>query len=319
MKKNILITGAAGFIGFHLLKKISKNKNYHITIIDNFSRGKKDLEFVNLIKKKKNIKIKKIDLTTKFVLEENYSHIFHLAAIVGVENVKKNPIKTFNTNLISTLNILKAFEGRKKKPIIIFFSTSEVYQPLLDKNKLKFPTTENQNFIYPSSFNPRQSYYLSKFFSETIIQLSNFKYIIYRPHNIYGPRMGYSHVIPELTIKFKDNKKKIDVFSPHHKRSFCFIDDAISLILGSCFKIKSLNKVLNLGNMEEEVKIIDLVKKMKKILNSNKKLNLKGNTFGSPTRRFPDTSRIRKIKKIKKFTPLIDGLKKTITWYEKNY
>ena len=53
MKKNILITGAAGFIGFHLLKKISKNKNYHITIIDNFSRGKKDLEFVNLIKKKK--------------------------------------------------------------------------------------------------------------------------------------------------------------------------------------------------------------------------------------------------------------------------
>ena len=131
--------------------------------------------------------------------------------------------------------------------------------------------------------------------------------------------MGYSHVIPELTIKFKDNKKKIDVFSPHHKRSFCFIDDAISLILGSCFKIKSLNKVLNLGNMEEEVKIIDLVKKMKKILNSNKKLNLKGNTFGSPTRRFPDTSRIRKIKKIKKFTPLIDGLKKTITWYEKNY
>lgn len=53
MKKKILITGAAGFIGFHLLKEISKNNNFEITVIDNFSRGKKDFEFNNLLKKKK--------------------------------------------------------------------------------------------------------------------------------------------------------------------------------------------------------------------------------------------------------------------------
>ena len=56
--KKILITGAAGFIGFHLLKEISKNNNFEITVIDNFSRGKKDIEFNNLLKKK-NIKVKK--------------------------------------------------------------------------------------------------------------------------------------------------------------------------------------------------------------------------------------------------------------------
>ncbi len=317
MKKNILVTGAAGFIGFNLLKEISKNSNFNITILDNFSRGKKDNEFISLLKKKKNIKIKKIDLTKKFLINQNFSYIFHLAAIVGVKNVKKDIVKTFDTNLSSTLNLLNAFKDKKKKPVFIFFSTSEIYQPLLDKNKLKFPTKEKQNFIYPSSFNSRQSYYLSKFFSEIILQISNFNYVIYRPHNIYGPRMGYSHVIPELISKFK-TKDKIEVFSPNHKRAFCYIDDAIKLILGSCFKKVSLNKIFNIGNMNEEIRIIDLVKKIKKILNSKKNLKLKENTLGSPIRRVPDTREIQKICKLKKFSNLNEGLIKTISWYEKN-
>lgn len=317
MKKKILITGAAGFIGFHLLKEISKNNNFEITVIDNFSRGKKDFEFNNLLKKKRNIKVKKMDLTKSFKIIENYTHIFHLAAIVGVQNVQKNPIKTFDTNLISTLNILKAFENKKNKPLFIFFSTSEVYQPLLDNKKLKFPTSEKQKFTYPTLFNSRQSYYLSKFFSEIILQLANFKYIIYRPHNIYGPRMGYSHVIPELFLKFSNNKLKVDVFSPYHKRAFCYIDDAIKLIVGSCFKKRSLNKVFNIGNMKEEVKIVDLVKKIKKILNSKKNFYLRKNTLGSPFRRIPDTKKIQKIVKIKNFISLNEGLKKTISWYQK--
>ena len=121
MKKNILITGAAGFIGFHLLNKISENSNFKITVLENFFRGKKDSEFLNLLKSRKNIKIKKTDLTKELSFKDDFSYIFHLAAIVGVKNVKKSPINTFDTNLISTLNILKGFKDKKKKPIFIFF------------------------------------------------------------------------------------------------------------------------------------------------------------------------------------------------------
>ena len=206
------------FYWFLFIKKTFRKKNLKITIVDNFSRGRKDKEFRRLLKKKKNIKVKKIDLTKKLTFKEDFSHIFHLAAIVGVKNVKKDTINTFNTNLFSTLNILKAFKD-KKKPIFIFFSTSEVYQPLLDKKVLKFPTSELQNFIYPSSLNSRQSYFLSKFFSEIILQLSDYKYVIYRPHNIYGPRMGYSHVIPELIAKFNNSKQKNRCFLPHSQKS----------------------------------------------------------------------------------------------------
>ena len=129
--------------------------------------------------------------------------------------------------------------------------------------------------------------------------------------------MGYSHVIPELFLKFSNNRIKVDVFSPYHKRAFCYIDDAIKLIIGSCFKRKSLNKVFNIGNMNEEVKIIDLVKKIKKILHSKKKIFLRENTLGSPFRRIPDTKQIQEIVKIKNFISLNEGLKKTILWYQK--
>ena len=316
MKKKILITGAAGFIGFHLIKKLIKNKNYSITIVDNLSRGRIDDEFRKIIQLNK-IKFLKKDLSKKLVFNTNFDYIFHLAAIVGVSNVEKQPIKTFKNNLSSTINLIEAFSLKKNKPVFIFFSTSEVYQPLLEKKILNFPTSEKQTFIYPNEFHPRQSYYLSKFFSEIVINLSRIRFIIYRPHNIYGPRMGYSHVVPELFLKFK-NKKKIDVFSPYHKRAFCYIDDAINQILKSCFNKKSLNNVFNIGNMKQETRIIDLVKGIGKILNSKKKIIIKSNTKGSPSRRLPNIYKIKKITKIKNFTPLMVGLKKTLNWYEKN-
>ena len=80
-------------------------------------------------------------------------HISFTLAIVGVQNVQKNPIKTFDTNLISTLNILKAFENKEKKPLIIFFSTSEVYQPLLDnKTQISNFRKKKQKFTYPTFY-----------------------------------------------------------------------------------------------------------------------------------------------------------------------
>ena len=69
--------------------------------------------------------------------------------------------------------------------------------------------------------------------------------------------------------------------------------------------------------MKEEVKIVDLVKKIKKILNSKKNFYLRKNTLGSPFRRIPDTKKIQKIVKIKNFISLNEGLKKTISWYQK--
>jgi UDP-glucose 4-epimerase len=313
--KKILVTGGAGFIGYHLSLELAK-KN-HVTIIDNFSRGKLDAKLLKLVKNK-NIKFIKKNINKEIIINKKFDYIFHLAATVGVKNVKKSPSFTFQNNIIPTFNLINYLQKKNKNCIFVFFSTSEVYSPLIKIKKKVFPLKENYDLILPNITNSRDSYFISKIFVEHFLKLSGIKYIIYRPHNIYGPRMGMSHVIPELIKKIiLDKNKSVKIYSPHHKRVFCYIDDCINQIIFSCFKKKYFNKVLNIGSNQKEIKIYDLAKLIN-VLSFNKKKLIKSIvTPGSPYRRIPDVKKITK--KIKNYneTKLLDGIKKTIEWYKK--
>ena len=301
----ILITGAAGFIGNHLISKMIDMK-YKFILIDNFSRGIKDKFFKNIIKRK-NIKLVNLNLTKPYNLNYiNIKYVFHLAARIGVKNVIKNPSETINDNLLMLINTINAVKHQNKNSKFIFFSTSEVYSPLIDTNVAKFPLNESVNFIIKKNTQPRDSYYISKLVGEKIVELSGLKYLNLRPHNIYGTRMGSSHVIPELIRKFMTKSKNIKIYSPSHSRAFCNIDDAIDQIIKVAFNKKATNKTLNIGNNTEEIKIIDLAYKIKKTLSSNKKIIRGPDTPGSPKRRVPDLRLIEKFTKIPKFTNLHD-------------
>ena len=168
----------------------------------------------------------------------------------------------------------------------------------------------------------RDAYFLSKIFNEKIAQLANIKYLILRPHNIYGPRMGYSHVIPELIKKIyyrkKKKNKRVVVFSPTHKRAFCYIEDAILQITKLSFDEKSYYKIFNIGNMSRELKMFDLAKKIKALIYVDAKIIRGKNTLGSPKRRIPDMKKTIKATKLKTFVTLDDGLRKTVDWYLQN-
>ena len=160
--------------------------------------------------------------------------------------------------LINTINALTKFN---KKAKIIFFSTSEVYSPLIEMNIANFPLKENTNLLIKKRVSSRDSYYVSKLVGEKIVELSGLKYLNLRPHNIYGPRMGFSHVIPEIVDKIllRANKNNsIKIFSPNHKRAFCYIDDAVNQIVQLSFNKKNYNNVFNIGNSSQEIKIFGL-------------------------------------------------------------
>lgn len=312
MKKKILITGGAGFIGLNLLRKLSEICN--VTVYDNLSRGKMDYYFSKEIKKK-NVNFVKVDLNKRINLKNDFDYIFHLAATVGVKNVVRSPLYTIENNIKSLFNIID-FCKKKQKTKFIFFSTSEVYSPLIEKKiKNLFPLREDLELFLKKKNIPRDSYYLSKLFSEKILEISNINYIIYRPHNIYGPRMGKSHVIPELIKKISKQKKKIIVYSPKHKRVFCYIDDCINQIISTCFRKKFLNKIVNLGSKQREIKIFDLAKLIKNLLNSKKKLYYGKITPGSPMRRIPSLKKTFNERRKYKELSLEAGLKRTISWY----
>ena len=315
-----LITGGAGFIGLKLAFKLSENKNNKIYLIDNFSKNNKKKKTLSIIKKK-NIKLIQLDLNniSKYLKIYNFDYIYHFAAILGVQKVIDNPYSTLSQNIFTTINLINFSKKQKKLKKICFTSTSEVYSNTLKKKLTKYPTPENVDFLISRKFNPRSSYLLSKVVGEYLMNFSKLNFVIFRPHNIFGPQMGFAHVIPQLTKKILMKKnKKIIIENSNHKRTFCYIDFAIELMFRISHNKKSSKKIFNIGSPEKEISIMHLAKKINQILNSKKKLvasNLQ--KVNSPEKRRPDMKKSLVYTKSKH--DFEKGLIETVLWYKKHY
>ena len=320
--KKILITGGAGFIGYHLTKKLLEKK-YSIKVVDKFPIYYYKNNIKNL-KKDKNFSYSRINL--KFKLKNkfgNLSHVFHLAASLGVKNINKKPYEAFKNNINSLVNLVDNLRKYSPNSVLVYFSSSEVYSPLISKKLIRVPAKEDVDLLINKNIINRDSYYLSKLLGEKIVQLSGLKYIILRPHNIYGPKMGFKHVISELIKKMEVSKrnknKRCKIYSPNPTRSFCYVDNAVDQIINISFNKKSHDQIFNIGNSKGEIKIFTLAQLIKSILKSKVVLTKGPITLGSPRRRVPDTKKNIKITKLKKLVNLEEGIQKSIEWfYEKN-
>ena len=321
MRKNFkkaLITGGAGFIGYHLAKRLV-NEGFYVDIIDNLSRGKIDSDFKNLLKNKKINFFKHDFFKNNLILNKNYNFIFHLAAIVGVKNVISKPYEVLEKNVKLLLNTIKCAKKQKKLKRFFFLSTSEVYAGSLKHKILNFPTKESNIISLDDLNNNRSTYMLSKIYGEALCQFSGLPFTILRPHNIFGERMGMSHVIPELTKKVLSKNKFITVYNSNHTRTFCYIDDAIEMIIRIMKSKKTLYRTYNLGDPRQEIKIYDLAKKIIKIVNKNKKIKSKKINNFSPKRRSPRMTKLLKEIDFKLNSSLNSNLIKTVKWYKKNF
>lgn len=315
MKKNtkILITGGAGFVGSHLSKYLI-NKGYKVTILDNFSRGvKQNLKNLNDKYFLENRNLNNSKKLKNFL--NKFDVIFHLAAINGTEYFYKIPDKVLDNNISITLNIIKNLDKKTCKKFI-FFSSSEVYQ-----KPSQIPTPENTEMIIPDITNPRYSYGISKIVGEAYcnyyLKQKKIPFTIIRPHNFYGPNMGFKHVIPQFFIKAFNKKGYFEIQGKGNEtRSFCYIDDAIEVIVKLCFSRISKNQIVHIGN-NTETSIYKLAKKILKITNQNKKLKFSRLKTGSVKRRVPSLNFYKKIK-FKNKINLDEGLKKTLDWFNKN-
>jgi len=318
--QRVLIIGGAGFIGYHLATKLKNN--FKIDIIDDLSRGKFDNDFKELLKNK-NVKFFKRDLlanaATRFNTTKNYKYIFHLAAIVGVKNVLNHPFGVLSDNIELLKKAINIASKQIKLKRLIFCSSSEVYFGTLKNYGLNFPTKEETKLSLLDLKNKRGTYMLSKIYGEAMCVQSGLPFTIIRPHNFFGPRMGLSHVIPELLKKtYTSKNKKISVFSPKHKRNFCYIDDGVNLILSLVFDKRSLRRTFNVGSNAKDITIEKLANIIIKISKKKLKIKMKKDVFESPSRRLPDVSKALKITSYKYNYNLIDGLIETLEWYKKN-
>ena len=141
---------------------------------------------------------------------------------------------------------------------------------------------------------------------------------IVRPHNFYGPRAGYEHVIPEIAGRIEKKVDPFPIFGADDTRSFCYIDDAVEAIQTIMESEKTDGGTYHIGTHVETV-IQDLVEKMFDIMGWHpEKLDIKNSPKGSVKRRLPDVSKIKRDTGWEAKIELEEGLKKTIDWYRKN-
>ncbi len=308
MKNKILVTGGSGFIGSAIVKYLVRNGK-KVIVFDNNSRG----SIKRLTDVKDKIKFIKGDIrSTKNLskIKDNVDTVIHLAYVNGTEFFYKKPFEILDIAVNGLINIL---EFCKKKKVKNFYlaSSSEVYQ-----NPLKIPTDEKEMLKIPNIHNPRYSYGGGKIISELyglyFAKKYLKKFIIFRPHNVYGKNMGNEHVIPQFINRFKKlaiNKNFLIHGTGNEIRSFIHIEDFVSGF-DKIFKKGKNQEIYNIGT-NEKVKISSLAKLIAKILNKKIKLKKTNILKGSPTKRCPD---IKKIKKLgfKQNISLKDGIKKVL-------
>ena len=308
MKKNILVTGGSGFIGSAIVKYLVKRK-YNVVVFDNNSRGRsRRIKDVN-----NKISFIKGDIRDKkklLSINKKIDTIIHLAYINGTKFFYKKPFEILDIAVNGYLNILE-FCKIKKVQNLFLASSSEVYQ-----NPIKIPTDENEMLKIPDIHNPRYSYGGGKIFSELyglyFAKKYLKKFVIFRPHNVYGADMGNDHVIPEFIIRFKKIGKKKNFLihgTGNEVRSFIHIDDFINGF-DKVFQRGKNSEIYNIGTTEK-VKISRLAYLISKIYKKKIKIIRSKLPKGSPSKRCPNIGKIKKLG-FKQKISLRNGLKKVI-------
>ena len=317
----ILIIGGAGFIGASIASRLSRDADNKITIADNYFRGKKD-DYLSEITTKENVKLIECDLTKEtefFKLDTTYDHIYMLASVVGVEYTEKMPqeIIRINTQLImNTLEWLKTIKVKK----VLFTSTSECYAGTIEVLENQIPSSETIPLCIGDIKNPRFTYAVTKMLGEAgLIHYANafgFNATIVRYHNVYGPRMGFKHVIPQVVMRFLDGEKPFRIFGGTQTRAFNFIDDAVNGTIGAMNSDKTNGEIIHIGDMRSEITIEELVKFIGKSLEYDGEYVIDQPPEGSVNRRCPDTT---KAYELFGYEPKMDwqtGVIQTVNWYK---
>jgi len=214
------------------------------------------------------------------------------------------------------LRIIEFARGLAGLERLVFASTSEVYAGTLEHFELPIPTPETAALALPDLGRPRTSYALSKIYGEALCRHAGLPFTIVRPHNVYGPRMGMQHVVPELLQRaFRAAPgSELEVFSPDHTRSFCYVADAVELIRRLAEADAGRNGTFNVGASREIT-----VREMAEIVirTVGKPLTIRPGpvTAGSPARRVPDMTRAILVSGYQPVHSVEAGVRLTFEWY----
>lgn len=316
--KKYLVTGGTGFIGSALVRRLVEEGN-QVRVLDNGIRG--DLGRLKDLASRLEIiegDIRQLGVVRQAV--QGVDSVCHLAFLNGTEFFYSKPELVLEIGVKGMANVIDScIEGRV--PELIVASSSEVYQ-----TPPKIPTDETVPLSIPDPLNPRYSYAGGKIISELMAinyGRKHFKRVlIFRPHNVYGPDMGWEHVIPQFCLRMKElcskEKNKVVCFpiqgSGQETRAFVFIEDFTSGLMAVIGKGEHLG-IYNIGTTEE-ISIAQVAREVAAYYGREVELSPGKLAEGGTLHRCPDISKLKKLGYLPKIS-FKSGLRSTAAWYDK--
>ncbi|WP_306204080.1 NAD-dependent epimerase/dehydratase family protein [Actinoplanes sp. RD1] len=305
-----LLLGGAGFIGLHLARRLLAD-GHEVTIVDDFSRGRHDFRL--------DVELISADLTdpaSYAALPHGWDQVYLLAAVVGVRNVERDPARVVRVNTLSALHLLDWVAPGER---VFFASTSEVYAGGVDAGVVAVPTGEDAATMISDVTAPRFAYAVSKLLGEAAFlhtaRARGFEAVVGRFHNVYGPRMGADHVIPEMSLRALAGENPFRVPGADQYRAFCHVDDAVEAIVRLMGVPEAAGQIVHIGNDREETLIADLAALVLRAASAKADLDPQPAPPGSVHRRCPDLTRLRALTGYEPKVPLEDGVRATFDWY----
>jgi UDP-glucose 4-epimerase len=292
-----------------------------VDLVDNFARGRLDDDLAAL-ERAPSVRLLRLDLLepgSLDPLDRDYDHVVHLAAVVGVAHVLSDPQRTLRDNVAMTNHVVGWAQGLPRLARFLFASTSEVYAGTLDAFGLAIPTPEAVPLTVREVADPRSAYAVSKIYGEALCHHAGVPFTIIRPHNVYGPRMGLSHVVPELLERAHRSAEDamLDVYSVDHRRTFCFIDDAVEIVLRALDSPDCAGETLNVGSAGPELSVGELAELVIDAVGTPLRVRGLPPPPGSPRRRCPDMTKTARLTGWSARTPIAEGLARTYEWYRR--
>ena len=314
--KLILVTGGTGFIGRGVIRALL-DAGARVRCFDNDSRGS-SARLGEMLQKIEMVHGDIRDASAVRKAMKGIDSIVHLAYVNGTEYFYTKPELILEVAVKGMINVLDAAVAEDVKDLSLA-SSSEVYQ-----TPPSVPTDESVPLSVPDVLNPRYSYGGGKIICELMAINYGRKHFdrvtIFRPHNVYGPAMGYEHVIPQFAERMRSLPAGDEAPFPiqgsgKETRSFIFIDDFAQGLLRILEKGEHLN-IYHIGT-EDEVTIEQLAKTVAKVMGRNVRIQPGKLQPGGTLRRCPNIAKLRSLG----FTPKVsleEGLRRTLPWYAEN-